>query len=98
MTRSFGFLAVVLFGLTLTPNAFAVEPVHGLAMHGDLKYSPDFTHFDYINPNAPKGGNVRLSGVGSFDSLNPYILKGRSASSLGLVFDTLTDSSDDATP
>jgi microcin C transport system substrate-binding protein len=95
MTRSIGYLAIVLLGLTLTSNAVAVDPAHGLAMHGDLKYPPNFTHFDYTNPNAPKGGNVRLSGVGSFDSLNPFILKGREASSLGLVFDTLTVNSDD---
>ncbi len=95
MTRSIKYLTIVLLGLTLTSNAVAVDPAHGLAMHGDLKYPPNFSHFDYTKPNAPKGGNVRLSGVGSFDSLNPYILKGRKASSLGLVFDTLTYSSDD---
>ncbi len=88
-------LAVALLGLTLSSNSVAVDPAHGLAMHGDLKYPAHFTHFDYTNPNAPKGGNVRLSGVGSFDSLNPYILKGRKASNLGLVFDTLAVSSDD---
>ncbi len=49
---------------------------HGIALHGDLKYPPDFTHFDYVNPNAPKGGSVILMGHGSFDSLNPYTLKG----------------------
>ena len=88
-------LALALLGLTLSSNSVAVDPAHGLAMHGDLKYPADFTHFDYTNPNAPKVGNVRLSGVGSFDSLNPYILKGRKASNLGLVFDTLAVSSDD---
>ena len=76
------------------PSALA-QPVHGLALHGDLKYPPDFTHFDYANPEAPKGGNVRLSNIGTFDSLNPYILRGRPASGLRAVFDTLTVSADD---
>ncbi len=70
---------------------------HGVAMHGALKYGPDFTHFDYVNPDAPKGGDVRLSRTGTFDSLNPFILKGVSAGFLGLTFETLmTSSSDEA--
>lgn len=51
---------------------------HGFALHGDLKYPADFTHFDHVNPDAPKGGQIRLMGFGSFDSLNPYTLKGTS--------------------
>ena len=49
---------------------------HALTLFDDIKYGPDFTHFDYVNPAAPKGGKVRLSAVGSFDSLNPYTFKG----------------------
>ena len=45
---------------------------HGLAMHGDLKYGPDFTAFDYVNPDAPKGGEVRQSAIGSFISGRPH--------------------------
>ena len=81
--------------LAWSVQALAIEPVHGLAMHGDLKYPAGFTHFEYANPDAPKGGQIHLSALGSFDSLNPYILKGRDASSLGLVFDTLTENSSD---
>jgi len=95
MTSRITYLAIGLLGLAISLNAVAREPVHGLAMHGDLRYPSDFTHFGYTNPDAPKGGSVRLSAVGSFDSLNPYILKGRKANSLGLVFDTLTESSGD---
>lgn len=69
--------------------------VHGTSLHGDLKYPPDFTHFEYANPDAPKGGDVRLSAIGSFDNLNPFILKGRSAAGLGLTFETLMTSSQD---
>jgi microcin C transport system substrate-binding protein len=69
----------VLPGLGLTP-AFAQEKQfrHALTLFKDIKYPPDFKHFDYVNPNAPKGGRVRLSAVGSFDSLNPYSFKGDS--------------------
>ena len=49
---------------------------HALTLFDDIKYGPDFPHFDYVNPLAPKGGRVRLSAVGSFDSLNPYTFKG----------------------
>ena len=70
---------------------------HGLAMHDDLKYGPDFTHFDYVNPDAPKGGDVRLWAFGGFDSLNPFILKGNAGPGIGLIYDTLLkDSSDES--
>lgn len=70
-------------------------PVHAVAMHGTPKYGPGFTHFDYTNPAAPKGGEVRLSAIGSYDSLNPFILRGTPAAGAGLLFDTLTVSSSD---
>ena len=70
-------------------------PTHGLAMHGDLKYASDFTHFDYVNPNAPKGGAVRLAANGGFDSFNPYIVRGRSAAGIGLIYESLTTGSED---
>jgi microcin C transport system substrate-binding protein len=63
-------------------------------MHGDLKYGPD-QPFDYVNVEAPKGGALRLSSIGTFDTLNPYINKGEAADGLGLVFETLTESSSD---
>jgi microcin C transport system substrate-binding protein len=68
---------------------------HAIALHGDVKYGPGFTHFDYVNPEAPKGGTVRLGTVGTYDSLNPFIIKGVSAVGVGLLFDTLTVQSDD---
>jgi microcin C transport system substrate-binding protein len=64
-------------------------PRHGLSVFGDLKYKPGFKHFDYVDPDAPKGGTLRLHGIDSFDTLNPYILKGAKAAGLGLLFDTL---------
>ena len=48
-------------------------------MHGDHKYGPGYKHFDYVNASAPKGGTVRFSDGGTFDNLNPFILKGLAA-------------------
>jgi len=53
-----------------------VHKSHAIAMHGEPKYGPDFTHFDYVNPNAPKGGTLRLAAQGTFDSFNAFIPKG----------------------
>ena len=70
--------------------ATAATPAHGLAMHGRPALPPDFTHFPYVNPRAPKGGTLRLAVTGSFDSLNPYIIKGRRVWQVGLyVFEPL---------
>jgi microcin C transport system substrate-binding protein len=55
---------------------------HALTLFSDIKYPPDFKHFDYVNPGAPKGGRIRLSAVGSFDSLNPYSYKGDAANAV----------------
>ncbi|MFL5259811.1 MAG: extracellular solute-binding protein [Hyphomicrobiales bacterium] len=63
---------------------------HGHSLFGDLKYPPDFKHFDYVDPSAPKGGRLRLAVVGSFDSLNPYIIKGEAAAGLTYPIETLT--------
>jgi microcin C transport system substrate-binding protein len=76
--------------------ADAVQTSHGLSAFGDLKYGPDFEHFDYVNPDAPKGGTLRTvstSATGTFDSLNGYITKGDSAAGVSgdenLIFDSL---------
>lgn len=61
----------------------------GSSLFGTLKYGPDFKHFDYVNPAAPKGGTLRLSDLGTFDSLNPFIVTGNSVSSIPLIYDTL---------
>ena len=53
-----------------------VHRAHAIAMHGEPKYGPDFTHFDYVNPDAPKGGTLRLAERGTFDSFNRFIPKG----------------------
>ena len=76
-------------------HAENIKPEHGMAMYGDLKYDSDFEHFDYTNPDAPKGGELRQHVVGTFDSLNGFILKGNPASGLSMIYDTLMVSSDD---
>jgi microcin C transport system substrate-binding protein len=64
--------------LLCSVTATAATPQHGYTPFGELKYPPDFEHFHYVNPDAPKGGTLTLMGHGSFDSLNPWILPGRS--------------------
>lgn len=73
--------------LALVPfAAMAASAKHGFALYGDVKYPPDFKHFEYVNPEAPKGGSLRLAETGTFDSLNPFILKGVKAPGLGDLF------------
>ncbi len=68
---------------------------HGIAMHGDLKYSKNFEKFDYASKNSFKGGSIKLSTIGTFDNLNPYILKGVAAWQTAYLFETLMKSSFD---
>src|SRR5262245_25692300 len=68
---------------------------HGNSIYGKLKYPPDFKHFDYVNADAPKGGRLRLGTLGSFDSLNPFIIKGDVAAGSGMILETLTTQSAD---
>ena len=68
---------------------------HGIAMHGDLKYKEGFKKFDYADANAFKGGQIKLSSIGTFDNLNPYILKGVAAWQTTYLFETLMKSSFD---
>ena len=64
--------------------AAAQETAYGLSLFGDLKYGPDSAHFDYVEPNAPKGGTLHLATVGTFSTLNPFTLKGVSRGGRGL--------------
>ncbi|MBK7361067.1 MAG: ABC transporter substrate-binding protein [Micavibrio sp.] len=96
------FLAAALLAL-LPLSAHAQEtvtPVAALTMHGTPKYGPGFTHMDYTNPDAPKGGTLRLHAIGTFDSLNPFIIKGTPAAGMlflgqSLIYDSLMDQSTD---
>ncbi len=95
--KLFRLLTALLPVFVILPAAAEEDPppVHGVAMHGDLKYGPDFKNFEYADPDAVKGGTVTFASIGTFDSLNPYILKGIPAAGLGLVFQSLTTQSED---
>ena len=75
---------VVAIALLGAPPALAQSTTsHGLSIFGELKYGPCFQHFDYVNPDAPKGGTARLAHAGSFDNLNPFIVKGTDLRGIG---------------
>jgi microcin C transport system substrate-binding protein len=94
-------VVALVLGLLLGPSAeiwaadTGAATSHGLSIYGDLKYKAGFKHFDYVNPAAPKGGDVRLAAIGTFDNLNPFILKGVAAAGIGQLFETLTVASSD---
>ena len=79
-------------GLLLSAIACLAQaaPQHALTLYNEPpKYPADFKHFDFVNPDAPKGGTFREAGFGGFDSLNPFINKGVPADNIGLIYDTL---------
>ena len=90
MTRIFGRVVAGFLALVLGMNLAAAEPTHGIAMYGDPSLPPDFVSLPYANPDAPKGGTIVFGETGGFDSLNPYILKGRAPWGIqSHVFETL---------
>jgi microcin C transport system substrate-binding protein len=95
MRLTAAFIALLLLAGPAASGAPEPTKGPGIAMHGQPRYGADFKHFDYVNPDAPKGGSVRLADSGSFDSLNPFIIKGEPAAGLGLTYDSLTVQSAD---
>ncbi|MDU8944404.1 extracellular solute-binding protein [Ovoidimarina sediminis] len=86
--------AGLLIGAAAVSAAFGesheeVTVSHGISTFGDLKYPADFPHLDYVNPDAPKGGEASFWGAGTFDSFNPYTRKGRSGSLISSFYDSL---------
>ncbi|WP_312391855.1 extracellular solute-binding protein [Pseudomonas sp.] len=76
--------------LTCLSLPVLAAPQHALTLYDEPpKYPASFKHFDYVNPDAPKGGTFRQSGFGGFDSLNPFINKGVAAENVGSIYDTL---------
>ncbi|HEU0061234.1 MAG TPA: extracellular solute-binding protein [Hyphomicrobiaceae bacterium] len=97
MTHTKSLLALLFLALCpLGPSIAA--PVQGIAMHGTPKHGPHFTHFPYVNPDAPKGGRLVLGTLGTFDSLTPFIIKGVSPASMReyVYASLLTRSGDEA--
>lgn len=90
--------ALAIFALA-APGGKAEEIIkaHGISVFGDLKYPPDFTSLDYVNPDAPKGGEIAIWGFGSFDSMHPYSKKGRAGGLSSAFFETLLEGTADET-
>lgn len=90
--RAFGALGIGATAWAAMPRALRSEDVirtHGGSLIGAMKYGPDFAHFDYVNPDAPRGGVARLASEGAFDSFNPFIVKGDPPPGIGTIFDSL---------
>lgn len=94
-TRAFA--AAIALGLAILPAA-AQQAQHTTIYYGvtlignglgDVKYPKDFKHWDYVNPNAPKGGDFRQYAIGSFDSFNSFIVKGLKAGGIGMLTESL---------
>ncbi len=91
---------IVFLGLSLASLSQSDDRVitsHGVSAFGDLKYDEGFSSFDYVNPEAPQGGEMSVWAFGTFDSLNPFIVKGNGLVHLGLTFDSLLKKSADET-
>lgn len=89
---------LTLCSLFLVPCVSSVKAAeqHGIAMHGALKYPANFTHFESVNPKAPKGGEYVLGIVGTYDTLNPFILKGTAPLGIrDILFESLMRKSPD---
>jgi microcin C transport system substrate-binding protein len=85
------------FLISLSPYQANAQWQHGLSLFGQPQLPSGFSHFPYVNKNAPKGGTVRIAAIGSFDNLNQFTIKGSAVSGLGLIHDTLmTGSMDEA--
>lgn len=89
---------VMVSALTVSGAASGADwssPSHGFATYHTLKYPADFSHFEYVNPQAPKGGRITIGAQGTFDSFNPFNIKGAPAALSGLIYDTLMNGSRD---
>ena len=83
------------FALAVSSLPSMAAPQHGLSLFGDLKYPANFQHFDYVNPDAPKGGTVKFATIGTFNTLNPFQLVGNKEGAELQIFDTLMSASFD---
>ncbi len=92
--RTIGLLLVLAFGC-FSSGVRAQSPTHGITILGTPALPPHFPHFHYVNPNAPKGGDITLSTLGTFDSFNPFILRGNAAAGTQRIWETLLRNSVD---
>ena len=93
MVRKFSFACALTLLFAMGGSAASLSEGltkhHAVSLIGTPKFGPDFANFDWVNPNAPKGGRVRRWAIGSFDSLNPFPVKGNPAVGVPLIYDTL---------
>ncbi|CAI2493071.1 Oligopeptide-binding protein AppA precursor [Serratia ficaria] len=89
------FAALVLSALSFGLQAETLNESYAFALIGDPKYATDFSHFDYVNPAAPKGGDVRLSAIGTYDNFNRYATRGVPGERTEQLYDSLFTTSDD---
>jgi microcin C transport system substrate-binding protein len=85
LATAFALIVAPAFAQTEQPETW----LHATSAVGEPKYPEGFTHFDYVNVDAPKGGTVRLSDMGGFDTFNPILPKGEVAGGIGLIYETL---------
>ena len=95
MSKRVGWTALLVLGAGLVWGAATqAEDVkiiksHGYSFYGDLSYPADYKHFNYVNPDAPKGGEISISTLGTFDSMNPYSRKGRGGALSYMMYESL---------
>ena len=87
------FLIITAFLLLVPSIVRAQGPAHGLSLFGAPALDKNFPHYPYVNPQAPKGGELRIAAIGSFDNLNNFTIKGSAAAGLPMIYDTLMDTS-----
>ena len=98
LLKKFFQCSIIVYFLILGSLAYGDNHIiksHGISTFGELKYNSDFQHLDYVNPNAPKGGEVSIWAFGSFDSMHPYTTKGRSGSLSSIFFESLLTGTSD---
>jgi microcin C transport system substrate-binding protein len=82
-------IAALMAHMAMAQDQQNVIRSHGYSFYGDLSYPADYEHFDYVNPDAPKGGEISLYAPGTFDSMNPYSRKGRAGRLSWMVYESL---------
>lgn len=90
-----GLGAALIWAATQSLADDTVITSHGISKFGTLKYGPDFEHLDYVNPNAPKGGEISTWTLGTFDSMNPYTRKGRAGALSSVFFERMLEGTAD---
>lgn len=94
--RLFAILPILTLGLVPAAQASEDDLIvsHGYSFYGDLSYDADFPHLRYVNPDAPKGGEISISAQGTFDSMNPFSLVGRAGVYSSSIYESLLENSE----